>query len=180
MANISGPSSRWRGQDIAVYTGVFDPFHLGHLDITQRGSRLYDHLVVGVGNNPEKKAFMPIEERVQLIKKVVAPYANVEVRPFTDLAVRFVRDMGARIMLRGLRTLSDMEYEFSMSLTNLSLDSEIETVFLMAREEYSHISSTLIRQIASFGGDLDKFVPPEVKAAILAHIREEGKKDKSG
>jgi pantetheine-phosphate adenylyltransferase len=175
MASVSSQPGKWRGQDTAVYTGVFDPFHLGHLDVIQRGSRLYDHLVVGVGNNPEKKAFMPIEERVQLIQKVVAPYPNVEVQPFTNLAVRFVREMGARIMLRGLRTLSDMEYEFTMSLTNLTLDSEIETVFLMAREEYSHISSTLIRQIASFQGDLDKFVPPEVKVAILAHIREEGK-----
>ena len=175
MANVSSQPPKWRGQDSAVYTGVFDPFHLGHLDIVKRGSRLYDRLVVGVGTNPEKKPFMLVEQRVQLIQRVVAPYPNVEVRPFTNLAVRFVRETGARIMLRGLRTLSDMESEFTMSLTNLSLDSEIETVFLMAREEYSHISSTLIRQIASFEGDLNKFVPPEVKAAILAHIREEGK-----
>lgn len=161
-------------QHIAVYTGVFDPFHLGHLDIIQRGSRLYDRLVVGVGTNPEKKPFMPVEKRVHLIQKVVAPYPNVEVQPFEDLAVRFVREMGAGVMLRGLRTLSDMESEFTMSLTNLSLASEIETVFLMAREQYSHISSTLIRQIAAFHGDLDKFVPPEVKAAILRHLQEQG------
>jgi pantetheine-phosphate adenylyltransferase len=160
-------------QRIAVYTGVFDPFHLGHLDVIQRGSRLYDRLVVGVGTNPEKKPFMPVEERVDLIRKIVAPFTNVEVRPFTDLAVRFVRDMGAGIMLRGLRTLSDMEYEFTMSLTNLSLAPEIETVFLMAREQYSHISSTLIRQIAAFHGDLEKFVPPEVKKAILAHLQDQ-------
>jgi pantetheine-phosphate adenylyltransferase len=159
-------------QRIAVYTGVFDPFHLGHLDVIQRGSRLYDRLVVGVGTNPEKKPFMPIEERVDLIGKVVSAHANVEVRPITDLAVRFVRDMSAGVMLRGLRTLSDMEYEFTMSLTNLSLAPEIETVFLMAREEYSHISSTLIRQIAAFHGDLDKFVPPEVKKAILTHLHD--------
>ncbi len=159
-------------QRVAVYTGVFDPFHLGHLDVIQRGSRLYDRLVVGVGTNPEKKPFMPIEERVDLIRKVVAPYSNVDVRPITDLAVRFVKDMGAGVMLRGLRTLSDMEYEFTMSLTNLSMAPEIETVFLMAREQYSHISSTLIRQIAAFHGDLDKFVPPEVKIAILSHLRE--------
>lgn len=166
MASI--PSQR-----VAVYTGVFDPFHLGHLDVVQRGSRLYDRLVVGVGTNPEKKPFMLVEKRVDLIRKVVAPYPNVEVRPFTDLAVRFVRDLGAGVMLRGLRTLSDMESEFTMSLTNLSLASEIETVFLMAREQYSHISSTLIRQIAAFHGDLDKFVPPEVKTAILTHLHEQ-------
>jgi pantetheine-phosphate adenylyltransferase len=160
-------------QRIAVYTGVFDPFHLGHLDVIQRGSRLYDRLVVGVGTNPEKKPFMPVEERVELIRKVVAPFANVEVVSFKGLAVQFVREKGARVMLRGLRTLSDMEHEFTMSLTNLSLASEIETVFLMAREQYSHISSTLIRQIAAFHGDLDKFVLPEVKNAILAHLHEQ-------
>jgi pantetheine-phosphate adenylyltransferase len=156
---------------MAVYTGVFDPFHLGHLDVIQRGSRLYDRLVVGVGVNPEKKAFFSVEERVQQLRKVLASLTNVEVLPFTGLAVRFVREVGSRVMLRGLRTLSDMEYEFTMSLTNLALDSEIETVFLMAREQYSHISSTLIRQIASFQGDLNKFVPPEIKDAIMEHLR---------
>jgi pantetheine-phosphate adenylyltransferase len=159
------------GQRIAVYTGVFDPIHLGHLDVIRRGSRVFEKLVVGVGNNPEKEAFFTIDERVRLIQKIVTPYANVEVLPFAGLAVRFVRSVGARIMLRGLRTLSDMEYEFSMSLTNLALDSEIETVFLMAKEEYSHISSTLIRQIATFQGELAKFVPPEIKTALEERVR---------
>ena len=154
------------GHRIAVYTGVFDPLHLGHLDVIQRGSRIFDRIVVGVGINPDKASLFTLEERVQLVQTVVAPYSNVEVRPFTGLAVHFVRSVGARIMLRGLRTLSDMEYEFSMSLTNRSLAPEIETVFLMAKEEMSHISSSLIRQIATFGGDLDKFVPPEVKEAL--------------
>ncbi len=167
-SSVDLPSHR-----VAVYTGVFDPFHLGHLDLIQRGSRLYDRLVVGVGINPDKTPFFTVEERVQLLRKILAPYPNVEVRPFTGLAVRFVREVGTRIMLRGLRTLSDMEYEFTMSLTNLAMDSEIETVFLMAREEYSHISSTLIRQIATFHGDLDKFVPPQIKAAILAKLSRE-------
>lgn len=157
---------------IAVYTGVFDPVHLGHLDVIRRGSRLFDRLLVGVGINPDKAPFFEIEERVQLLQRVTKSIANVEVRPFTGLAVRFVRDAGARVMLRGLRTLSDMEYEFSMSLTNLSLDSELETVFLMSKEQHSHISSTLIRQIATFGGELEKFVPPEVKTALLARVQE--------
>jgi pantetheine-phosphate adenylyltransferase len=152
---------------VAVYTGMFDPVHLGHVDVIRRGSRLFDRLVVGVGLNPEKSPFFTIEERVHLLQTVLKPFLNVEVKPFKGLAVRFVREVGARIMLRGLRTLSDMEYEFTMSLSNLSLDSEIETVFLMAKETYSHITSTLIRQIATFQGDLDKFVPPEVKAALL-------------
>jgi pantetheine-phosphate adenylyltransferase len=157
-------------QRVAVYTGMFDPAHLGHVDVIQRGSRLFDRLVVGVGENPEKSPFLTIEERVELLQRVVKPLTNVEVRKFQGLAVRFVRDVGARIMVRGLRTLSDHEYEFTMSLTNLALDPEIETVFLMAKETYSHISSTLIRQIATFRGDLDKFVPPEVKAALLKRI----------
>src|SRR5262249_40239467 len=111
----------------AVYPGVFDPVHLGHLDVIQRGSSLFDRLVVGVGINPEKSPFFTVEERLQLLRQVVRPFPNVEVRQFTGLAVRFVREVGARIMLRGLRTLSDMEYEFTMSLTNLDLDPEIET-----------------------------------------------------
>ena len=155
-----------------MYTGVFDPIHLGHLNIIRRGSRIFDRLVVGVGINPEKASFFSVEERVDLVHKVVKSIGNVEVRPFPGLAVQFVREVGSRVMLRGLRTLSDMEYEFSMSLTNLALDPEIETVFLMAKEEYSHISSTLIRQIASFQGELTKFVPPEIKAALLRRVGE--------
>jgi pantetheine-phosphate adenylyltransferase len=157
---------------VAVYTGVFDPVHLGHLDVIRRGSHIFGTLVVGVGVNPEKSPFFTPEERAALVRRVVAPFPNVEVRTFNGLAVRFVREVGARIMLRGLRTTSDMEYEFTMSLTNLALDPEIETVFLMAKETYSHISGTLLRQIANLGGDLEKFVPPEVKAALQARVRE--------
>jgi pantetheine-phosphate adenylyltransferase len=150
----------------AVYTGVFDPVHLGHLDIIQRGCKIFDHLIVGVGINPEKSPFFSIEERVELLRAVSKPHPNVEIRPFTGLAVKFVREMGASIMLRGLRTLSDMEYEFTMSLMNLNLDPEIETVFLMAKEEFSHVSSSLLRQIAVLEGDLRKFLPPEIFPAL--------------
>ncbi|MBY0526497.1 MAG: pantetheine-phosphate adenylyltransferase [Gemmataceae bacterium] len=156
----------------AVYTGVFDPIHLGHIDVIRRGSRLYDRLVVGVGINPEKTPFFTLEERASLVRQVVADLSNVEVRPFTGLSVGFVREVGARVMIRGLRTLSDMEAEFTMSLTNLSLDPEIETVFLMAKEHFSHVSSTLIRQIGSFGGDLGKFVPEAVKVALEDRVRQ--------
>lgn len=156
----------------AVYTGAFDPIHLGHFDVIRRGSRVFDHLVVGVGNNPEKAAIFSLEERVRLVQQVVTSLPNVEVRPFTGLAVRFVQEVGAQVMLRGLRTTSDLEYEFTMSLTNLAMVPEVETMFLMAKEEYSHLSSTLIRQIATFEGPLDKFVVPEVKAALQARARE--------
>ncbi len=152
---------------IAVYTGVFDPVHLGHLDVIRRGARLVDRLIVGVGDNPEKTPLFNQEERVELVRTVTASLPNVEVRPFSGLAVSFVRGIGARIMLRGIRTTSDMEYEFDMSLTNLALDPEIETVFLMANATFTHISGTLLRQIASFGGDLSRFVPPEIQQALL-------------
>ncbi|CAN5490765.1 pantetheine-phosphate adenylyltransferase [soil metagenome] len=160
---------------VAVYTGTFDPIHLGHLDIIARGSRLYDKLIVGVGINPDKSTMFSLEERVALIEAVTAEFGNVEVKAFPGLAVRIVRDLGARIMLRGLRTLSDMEYEFTMSLMNLNLDGEIETVFLMAKEEFSHVSSSLLRQIAVLGGDLTKFLPEPVKRALLAKVASEKK-----
>lgn len=158
---------------IAVYPGTFDPVHFGHVDIIRRGSSLFDRLIVGVGANPDKAPLFTAAERVALLREVVKPFPNVEVRAFDGLAVRFVRQLGARIMLRGLRTLSDMEFEFTLSLTNLSLDSALETVFLMAKEEYSHVNSTLIRQIANFQGDLSKFVPPTVKAALESKFRAE-------
>lgn len=157
---------------IAVYTGVFDPVHLGHLDVIQRGSRIFDQLIVGVGINLDKSPFFSLEERVRMLEQVTAPFRNVDVRPFNGLAVHFVRKVGARVMLRGLRTTSDMEYEFNMSLANTVLDPEIETVFLMAKEAYSHVSSSLLRQIATFGGPLDRFVSPDVKSALEARARE--------
>jgi pantetheine-phosphate adenylyltransferase len=157
---------------IAVYTGTFDPVHRGHLDVIRRGSRLYDRLVIGVGVNPEKEPLFTPEERVELLRRVVAPFGNVEVKLYRGLTVHFVREVGARVMLRGLRTLSDMEYEFHMSLTNQNLDPEIETVFLMAQLEHSHFSGQLIRQIGQFGGDLDMFLPPEVQEPMRARLRE--------
>lgn len=159
-------------QRVAVYPGTFDPIHKGHLDVISRGSRLFDHLIVGVGINPDKSPFFTLEERVELVRRVTTPFPNVSVEGFTGLAVGFVRDSGARVMLRGLRTTSDMENEFTMSLMNLNLDPEIETVFLMAKEPYSHLSSTLLRQIAQFSGHLEKFLPPEVEGALEARVRE--------
>jgi pantetheine-phosphate adenylyltransferase len=162
---------------IAVYPGTFDPVHHGHLDVIERGSRIFDRLVVGVGINPEKAPFFTQADRVELVRQVVGAFGNVTVEPFTGLAVAFARHVGARVMLRGLRTTSDMENEFAMSLMNLNLDSEIETVFLMATEAYSHLSSTLLRQIAAFGGDLDKFLPSPVKKALEARVRERAKEE---
>lgn len=157
----------------AVFTGTFDPLTLGHLDVIRRGSALFDHLVVAIGVNPNKQMLFDIDARVSLARSVVRPYPNVSVEPFNELAVQFVRRIGARIILRGVRTLSDMEYEFSMTLTNQRLDPGVETVFLMADGEYSHVSSSLIKQVARFGGQdaLSRFVPPELVEPIMAQIR---------
>ena len=157
----------------AVFTGTFDPLTLGHLDVIGRGCMLFDHLVVAIGINPSKQSLFTIDERVELARLVVAPFPNVSVEPFEELTVQFVRRIGARIILRGLRTLSDMEYEFSMTMTNQRLDPAIETVFLMADGEYSHVSSSLIKQVARFGGAsaLDRFVPPELIGPILEKMK---------
>ncbi len=157
----------------AVFTGTFDPLTLGHLDVIRRGAVLFDELVVAIGVNPNKLMLFDIDERVSLAQTVVRPFANVSVKPFNELAVQFVRRIGARIILRGVRTLSDMEYEFSMTLTNARLDPGVETVFLMADGEYSHVSSSLIKQVARFGGEsaLARFVPPELVAPIMEKIR---------
>jgi pantetheine-phosphate adenylyltransferase len=157
----------------AVFTGMFDPLTLGHLDVIERGRKLFDHLVVGIGVNPSKRTLFSSEERVALVRCVVAGQENVSVEPFDELAVQFVRRIGARVIVRGIRTLSDMEYEFSMTLTNKQLDPEIETVFLMADGEYSHISSSLIKQVARFGGAsaLARFVPSELIDPIMEKIQ---------
>jgi pantetheine-phosphate adenylyltransferase len=157
---------------VAVFTGTFDPFTLGHLDVIRRGTVLFDHIVVGIGLNPNKQVLFDLDERVALARRVLAPYPTVSVEPFDELAVQFVRRIGARIILRGLRTLSDMEYEFSMTLTNQRLDPAIETVFLMADGQYSHVSSTLIKQVAQFGGEeaLARFVPAEIIGPIMDKI----------
>lgn len=154
---------------VAVFTGTFDPFTLGHLGVIERGRKLFAHLKIGIGVNPNKTSLFSIEERVAMARGVTAHFPNVSVESFEGLTVDFVRRIGARVILRGLRTLTDMEYEFGMTLTNHQLDPEIETVFLMADGEHSYVSSTLIKQVARFGGReaLRRFVPDLVVQPIL-------------
>ncbi len=156
----------------AVYVGSFDPPTLGHLDIVERGAALYSKITVGIGINPDKNPLFSAEERQQLLQELLAAFPNIEVKCFQGLAVNFVRDCGGGVMLRGLRTLTDVEAEFTMSLANRALASEIETVFLMASEKYTHISSSLIKQIAQLGGDvaaekLKVFVPKQVVEPLI-------------
>ena len=153
---------------IAVYTGSFDPITLGHLNVIQRCSRLVERLVIGIGVNIDKQSLFSIDERMDLVTQSVRDLENVEVKSFAGLAVDFVRDCGARLMIRGVRSLSDMEAEFTMSLANRQLDPDVETIFLMAGEEYSHVSSSLIKQIAALAGEeeLQRFVPAIVAKAL--------------
>ncbi len=156
----------------AVYTGSFDPITLGHLSVIQRCSRLYDRLIVGIGINVEKTSLFSTEERVDLVRMSTSDLKNVEVRTFTGLAVNFVRESDSRVMVRGVRPLSDIAAEFTMMMANRQLDDEIETVFLMADEEFTHVSSTLIKQIAPLSTDekLARFVPPAIIPIIRKKI----------
>lgn len=157
---------------LAVYTGSFDPISLGHLNLIQRCHRLVDRLIIGIGVNAEKKSLFSLEERVELVRRVVEPFDNVEVRTFDGLAVQFVRDCGSRLMIRGVRPLTDIAGEFTMMVANRNLDPEIETMFLMADGQYAHVSSTLIKQITPLATDemLARFVPVEIIPALRARI----------
>lgn len=149
---------------VAVYTGSFDPITLGHMNVIERSSRLVDRLIVGIGVNVEKTPLFSPEERLELVAQATEPLGNVEVRVFAGLAVHFVRACGARVMIRGLRPLTDIASELTMNMANRRLDPEIETVFLMADGEFAHVSSSLIKQITPLSTDemLARFVPREI------------------
>ncbi|QDT16875.1 pantetheine-phosphate adenylyltransferase [Alienimonas californiensis] len=160
----------------AAYLGSFDPVTLGHEDIIRRGAKLFDRLTVGVGINPDKQPLFTPAERVELVREALADLPNVTVATFDGLAVDFAREIGAAALLRGVRSLMDIEAELTMSLTNRTLAPELETVFLMAHENLSHVSSSLIKQIARFGGpavagQLHQFVPPAVVGPLLEKYR---------
>lgn len=150
----------------AVYPGTFNPITNGHTDLVERAAGLFDKIIVAVGTNTQKGNTLPTDERVALAREVLADLSNVEVTSFEGLLTEFVRDQGANIILRGLRTVADFEYEFQLVGMNRVLEPNIETVFLAPAEHLSYISSTLVREIASLGGDISKFVHPAVEAAI--------------
>ncbi|MEX2175355.1 MAG: pantetheine-phosphate adenylyltransferase [Pirellulaceae bacterium] len=158
---------------VAVYTGSFDPITLGHLNVIQRAARLVDTLIVGIGVNVEKASLFSPVEREELVVTATEHIKNVEIRSFSCLAVNFVRQCGARVMVRGVRPLTDLAGEFTMMMANKHLDPGIETVFLMADEEFAHVSSSLIKQITPLADDdmLARFVPESIIPAIRAKIQ---------
>ena len=150
----------------AVYPGTFDPFTNGHLDIIHRSARMFDRVIVSVAKNLKKPPSFSIEERVGFIREALAGVSSVSVEPFDSLLVKFARDQGANVIVRGLRAVSDFEYEFQMALMNRSLDKEVETIFLAPRQEYSYLSSAIVKEVAQYGGNVSGLVPPAVEKAL--------------
>ncbi|MEM6635291.1 MAG: pantetheine-phosphate adenylyltransferase [Pseudomonadota bacterium] len=160
---------------IGLYPGTFDPVTLGHTDIIRRASRLVDRLVIGVAVNRDKGPMFTLEERVAMVGGIAAPLAaeasiEITVHPFENLLIDCARDVGASLIVRGLRAVADFEYEFQMVGMNRKLDDQVETVFLMAEAEHQAIASKLVKEIARLGGDISKFVSPEVKLALTAKL----------
>ena len=150
----------------AVYAGSFDPITKGHLDVIERGAHIFDNLIVAVADNPSKPPLFTKRERVVMIKKLVAKYPNVSVDSFNGLLIDYVRRQDTNIILRGIRTISDFEYEFQMALTNRAIAPDIETIFVMTCEKYSYISSRLLKEAVSLGADMKLFVPAEIQDAL--------------
>lgn len=150
----------------ALCAGTFDPITMGHLDVIERASRIFPRVVIGVASNPGKNPLFTPDERVALVKQSTAHLSGIEVKFFNGLLVDFAEENKVRIIVRGLRAFSDFEYEFQMALTNRKLKSEIETIFLMPKQDYSYVSSSNVREVAQLGGDTSLFVPPPVQDAL--------------
>ncbi|HFD33299.1 MAG TPA: pantetheine-phosphate adenylyltransferase [Gammaproteobacteria bacterium] len=155
----------------AVYPGTFDPITNGHTDLIERASRLFDKVIVAIAANPSKKPAFTLEERVNMAKTVTSHLKNVSIVGFDSLLVHFVRDNDAQVILRGLRAVSDFDYEFQLAGMNRRLDRDIETIFLTPAEKYAYISSSLVREIASLGGDVSEFVHQQVMDELIERLK---------
>jgi pantetheine-phosphate adenylyltransferase len=162
---------------IAIYPGSFDPITNGHLDLIERGSALFDKLVVAILRNEEKQALFTVDERIEMLNEVVRGVANVEVASFDGLLVDYAAQCGASVILRGIRAVSDYEYELPLALMNRRLRPEIETVFLMAGEAHSFISSRLVKEVIGLGGNIAGLVPPSVEGRLRKRLLGETKTD---
>ena len=150
----------------AVYPGTFDPVTYGHLDVIKRGSKIFDELIVAVGHNPLKDPLFTINERMDMISKNTRKISNIKVDCFEGMLIDYTKEMQTNVILRGIRTVSDFEYEFQRALTNRVLKTDIETVFIMTSQEYSFLNSNLIKEAVSLGGDISMFVPPDVEKLL--------------
>jgi pantetheine-phosphate adenylyltransferase len=155
---------------VAIYPGSFDPITNGHLDLVQRGSRLFDRLIVSILRNETKEPLFSVEERMDMLREVVHVYPNVEVDSFGGLLVDYAAEHSAKVLLRGIRAISDYEYELQMALMNRRLRPDIETVFMMANETYSFISSRLVKEVFGLGGNITGLVPPSVEARLQRRL----------
>ena len=151
----------------AIYPGSFDPVTNGHVDIIDRASKVFDYLIVAVLENPRKTPLFSIEERVKMLNNIIGDYPNVEVDYYKGLLIEYTRKREAKIIVKGLRAISDFEFEFQMALVNRKLDCDIETLFMMTNNKYSYISSSIVKEVASYGGDIKDLVPPEVYPSII-------------
>jgi len=155
---------------IAIYPGSFDPITNGHLDIATRAARLFEKLIIGVYNTPDKRLLFTTEERVELVRQSIADLANVNVESFSGLTIDFAREVGAQTVVRGLRIGADFEREFEMALMNKKLRPDCELVCLMANQEYQFLSSSLLKEAARLGGDINSFVPEHVATALIRKV----------
>ena len=155
----------------AIYPGSFDPITYGHLDVIERAAKVFDQLIIGVLNNYSKKSLFSVEERLEMIREVTFQYPNVEIRAFGGLLIDFTEKVNAQVIVRGIRAVSDFEYELMMAQTNKRLRDNVETVFFATSAEYSYVSSSTVRELAYFGGEIDQFVPPSVRQRIVDKYR---------
>ncbi len=151
---------------VAVYPGSFDPITYGHLDIIKRGLTIFDEIIVAVARNSQKNSLFTTEERVGLIEDVVKEEGRVTVDTFSGLLIDYVSSCGAHVIIRGLRAISDFEYEFQIAQMNSTIGQQIETLFMMTSLQYGYLSSSIVKEVCSLNGDIDKFVPPEIKKAL--------------